>query len=305
VERTSVRTRLRTSTAENYATIVRVHLQPAFGRVSLNKLTPEHVQAMLGRLSGREPALSPTTIRYIYAVLRIALGRALKTGRVVRNVATLVDAPPKSRPDLAILSGGDVRTLLHATREDRLAALYVSAVGLGLRQGELLGLRWSDVDVDAGLLSVRHSLQRRTHQLAEPKTERGRRTLAMPAIVVVALREHRRRQIAERLAAGPGWTDRDLVFPTAHGSALDTRNVTRALQSALALAGLPPVTFHSLRHACATLLIEQGEELTVVSRLLGHANLATTADIYAHLTRGMRQGAADRMDAILSRSAEA
>lgn len=302
---TSVRPRLRASTADNYAIIVRVHLQPALGRVPLAKLTPEHVQAMLGKLATRQPALSPTTVRYVYAVLRIALGRALKTGRVLRNVATLVDAPPKARHDLAPLTGGEVRTLLDSTSEDRLAALYVAAVGLGMRQGELLGLRWSDVDLEGGLLSVRHSLQRRTHQLAEPKTERGRRTLAMPAIVVVALREHRRRQLADRLAAGPDWTDRDLVFTTTRGSALDTRNVTRALQTALARAGLPRVTFHSLRHACATLLIEQGEELTVVSRLLGHANLATTADVYAHLTRGMQQRAADRMDVILTRSAEA
>ncbi len=118
--------------------------------------------------------------------------------------------------------------------------------------------------------------------------------------MVVALREHRQRQLVERLAAGPVWKDRDLVFATAHGSSLDTRNVTRALQTALSRAGLPRVTFHSLRHACATLLMEQGEELTVVSRLLGHANLATTADVYAHLTRGMQQRAADRMDGILT-----
>jgi len=302
---TSVRPRLRASTAENYATIVRVHLHPALGRVPLAKLTPEHVQAMLVRLAAREPALSPTTVRYVYAVLRIALGRALKTGRVIRNVATLVDAPPKARHDVAPLTGPQVRHLIDVTHEDRLTALYVTAVGLGMRQGELLGLRWSDVDLDTGLLSVRHTLQRRTYQLAEPKTERGRRTLAMPGIVTVALREHRRRQLAERLAAGPDWTDRDLVFTTAHGTALDTWNVTRALQAALERAGLPRVTFHSLRHACATLLIEQGEELAVVSRLLGHANLSTTADVYAHLTRGMQQRAADRMDTILGRSAEA
>lgn len=302
---TSVRPRLRASTAENYATIVRVHIQPALGRVPLAKLTPEHVQGMLLRLAARQPALSPTTVRYVYAVLRIALGRALKTGRVLRNVATLVDAPPKARHDVAPLTGAEVRHLLDVTSGDRLAALYVTAVGLGMRQGELLGLRWSDVDLETGLLSVRHTLQRRTYQLAEPKTERGRRTLAMPGIVTVALREHRRRQLAERLAAGPGWKDRNLVFTTMHGSALDTRNVTRALQAALVRATLPRVTFHSLRHACATLLIEQGEELAVVSRLLGHANLSTTADVYAHLTRGMQQRAADRMDAILGRSAEA
>ncbi|CAN5296302.1 hypothetical protein BH24CHL7_BH24CHL7_04500 [soil metagenome] len=182
----------------------------------------------------------------------------------------------------------------------------MTAVGLGMRQGELLGLRWSDVNLDTGLLSVRHTLQRRTYQLAEPKTERGRRTLAMPGIVTLALREHRRRQVAERLAAGPmGWQDRDLICTTPRGTALDTRNVTGALQAALERAGLPRVTFHSLRHACATLLIEQGEELAVVSRLLGHANLSTTADVYAHLTRGMQQRAADRMDTILGRSAEA
>lgn len=221
---------------------------------------------------------------------------------MVRNVATHVDAPPKVRRELTPLTGGQVRQLLDSSRADRLAALYVVAVGLGMRQGELLGLRWSDVDLDAGLLSVRHTLQRRTYLLADPKTERGRRTLAMPEVVKFALREHRRLQVAERLAAGPqGWHERDLVFTTTRGTALDTRNVARALQAALERACLPRVTFHSLRHACATLLIEHGEELAVVSRLLGHANLSTTADVYAHLTRGMQQRAADRMDAVLRR----
>ncbi len=267
--KTSVRARCRKSTADNYAVVVDAYLKPALGRVPLARLEPEHVQRMLADLTARsEPKpLSPTTVRYCYSVLRIALGRALKTGKVLRNVATLVDPPAKARRELAPLSAAQVATFLRSVEDDRLSALYVTAVALGLRQGELLALRWSDVDFDRGLLSVQHTLERRTRRFADPKTDRARRTLTMPARVVDALREHRKRQLDEGSSGRDG-----LVFTSMAGTALDSRNVTRRFQAALERAGLPRQPFHHLRHACATLLIEDGEELSVVSRLLGHSD---------------------------------
>ncbi|MFN8624114.1 MAG: site-specific integrase [Chloroflexota bacterium] len=257
---------------------------------------------------GTQPVLSSTSVRYVYTVLRIALGRALKAGQVVRNVATLVDPPAKARPQLTPLSAGQVRQLLEATSDDRLGPLYATAVGLGLRQGELLGLRWSDIELDASppTLAVRRQKpQRGRGDMAEPKTERARRSLVIPRAVVTVLREQRRRQRLERLAhPGKPW-EADHVFTTTAGRPLDSRNVLRAFQEAVAAAGLPHQRFHDLRHACATLLLEQGEDLDVVSRILGHANLSTTADVYAHLTRGRQQRAADRMDAVLRGSGTA
>lgn len=184
-------------------------------------------------------------------------------------------------------------------RGDRLEALYATAAGTGLRQGELLALQWSDVDLERGELTVRHTLQRGTGLRAEPKTKRARRTLRIPAFVVTNLRDHRRRQLANRLAMGPRWQDGDLVFTTSSGRPFDGRNVTRYLRAHLARLGLPPQQFHDLRHAYAILQIEAGEDLGVVSRILGHADLATTADVYAHLTPGMLTRAAERMDEAL------
>ena len=202
--------------------------------------------------------------------------------------------------ELAPLTAEQVVVLLDSVAEDRFAALYTTAVAMGLRQGELLALRWSDVDLSAGLLSVRHTLDRRTRTRSTPKTEQSRRTLQMPTIVVAALRHHQPRQREERVVALDGY-----VFATRTGEPLDSRNVTRYFQRALVDAGLPHQRFHDMRHACATLLLERGEDLAVVSKLLGHSNLSTTADVYAHLTRGMQQRAADRMDAILGRASTA
>jgi integrase len=294
-----VRLRLRPSTARFYEAIIRLYIVPAIGRVRLAKLAPEDVTRMLARLTARGD-LSPTTVRYAYSALRTALGRAYKEGKVLRNVATLVDPPRKATPEMHPLSAAQVAAFLASVAGDRLGALYVVAYGLGLRQGEALALRWEDIDLERGTLTVRHTLERGTHRLAEPKTDRARRTLTMPRIVARALAEHRRRQLAERLAAGRLWQDRGLVFTTSRGTALDGVNVTGYFQAALERAGLPRQRFHDARHAAATMLLERGEELGVVSKVLGHSNLATTADVYAHLTRSLTERVAERMDAILT-----
>ncbi len=296
--RTSVEQRNRPRTAASYRETVERYIIPAVGRIPLVKLAPEDVSRMTADLE-RRGKLSPTTIYYTYAVLRIALNRAVKTGRVARNVATLVDPPRKARPRLEPLSADQVRTFLASVGADRSGPLYTCAVALGMRQGELLGLRWSDVDLDGGTLTVRHSLEVGMRVLAEPKTDRAKRTLTLSPSVIATLRAHRTRQLEERIAAGPRWHDRDFVFATPTGEPLDTRNVTKAFQRALAKAELPRQRFHDLRHACATLLLEDGEELAVISRILGHSNLSTTADVYAHLTPAMLQRSADRMDGIL------
>ena len=239
----------------NYAVIVRAYLSPAIGQVPLAKLGPEHVRRMLADLTARGD-LSPTTVRYCYSILRIALGRALKEGKVLRNVATLVDPPAAARHELEPLSAEQVGTFLAATAADRLGPLYTVAVGTGLRQGELLGLRWEDVDLDGATLAVVHTLSRGSRTLAEPKTDRARRTLRLGSEVLAALREQRRRQLEERLAAGPRWREQGYVFTTPRGAPLDGAFVLRTFQRALGAAGLPKQRFHDVRHATATLLLE-------------------------------------------------
>ena len=305
--------KVRATTLASYRHMVDGYLIPAIGRIPLAELEPEHVQRMLAGLAakGKRGTLSATTVRYAYSVLRIALGRALKLGKVHRNVATLIDPPAKSRKDLQPLSADQVRALMaslqpgvdeagNVVRAHRLGTLFLTAVATGLRQGELLALRWSDVDLDAGALVVRHTLQRGTRELAEPKTDRARRAVPLPRAVADALRQHRQQQRLERVATGRRWKDADHVFASAVGTPLEPRNVLRAFHAALVAAGMPHQPFHHLRHAYATLQIEAGEELANVSKLLGHADLSTTADLYAHLTPAIQRRAADRMDAILA-----
>jgi len=287
----SVRQRVRSRTADSYANTVRLYIVPALGRFPLAKLQPQHVGRMLADLSARGD-LSPTTVRYVYSVLRTALGYALRQGAVVRNVATLVDPPPRSQPEMQPLTREQVRMLLTGVRGDPREALYVAALGTGLRQGELLALRWSDVDLIRGDLTVRHTLGRFTRQPEPTKTPRSRRTLRLPQQVVMALTAHRERQAVVPLSG--------LIFTTSAGTPLHQTNVTLGLQRTLRRLGLPQRRFHDLRHTFATLALEAGEGLDAVSRALGHTSVATTADIYGHWTPVMAQRLADRMDAVLS-----
>lgn len=282
----------RPRTFESYSATVRSYITPAIGRIPLAKLEPEHVVGMLARLRGVRGELSETTTRYVYAVLRIALGRALKQGKVRRNVCTLIDPPSRSRHELRPLTRDQARAFLEGIRGDRLEALYVAAIGTGLRQGELLGLRWQDVDLEAGQLVVRHTLQRGTRTLAEPKTQQSRRTVRMPSTVRQLLSEHRSRQSVVPFSG--------LVFTTEKGTPLDSRNVTRYFQRHLSRLGLPLQRFHDLRHAFATLALESGADLHDVARGLGHTTIRTTADTYGHFTDAMAQRLADRLDEALS-----
>lgn len=298
----------RPRTVQSYRDTVNLYIKPRIGHVPLARLSPDDVAGMLAHLS-KAGRLSSTTQRYALVILRIALGRALKLGLIPRNPAAMVDAPSKGRPDLHPLTADQARAFLEATQEDRLGPVYAVAVGLGLRQGEILALRWSDLDLDKRIVQVRHTLhierkrekgQPRQWRLAEPKTARGRRSQDLPVKVVAAFREQRVRQARERLAAGQKWEDHDVVFTTPQGRPLDGVYVTHTFQKALDAAGLPPQRFHDLRHAFATLLIEKGVELTVISRALGHANLSTTADVYGSWTREMAGTVASRMDEVLA-----
>ncbi len=294
------RAHVRPRTADSYAATVRLYLVPTIGSIPLAKLQPEDLGRMVASLAARGD-LSDTTVRYAYVVLRIALGEALRTRRVARNVALEVRAPKAAQRDFTPLTLAQVATFLDSVADDRLAVLYMAAVGLGLRQGELLGLRWADVNLEAGSVQIRHTRNAKTGELGEPKTERSRRTLRLGGELAAALRSHRVRQAEERLAAGRRWHDGDYVFTSPNGQSLDAANVTHRFQAALAAAGLPRQRFHDLRHACATLRLEQGEEIAIVSRILGHASITTTANVYGHLTDAMLGQAAERTDTILGR----
>jgi integrase len=190
----------RPRTHASYADTVERYIPPSIGTVALAKLQPEHITAMLRDVRRDRPNLSATTIRYAYTVLRIALGRAVKMGKAHRNVATLIDPPARVRPTTSPMTAEQTRTLLVAVRGDPLEPLYRLAVATGLRQGELLALRWEDVDLEEGLLHVRHTLQVGTRALADPKTEQAKRTIALDDETVALLRAHKVNLLETRLA---------------------------------------------------------------------------------------------------------
>jgi integrase len=298
----SVRPSTRPSTYKSYAGIVHLHLEPGLGRLSLARLSPQQVQAFLNAESAA--GLSPRSVAMERAVLRQALGRAERWGLVSRNVAKLAEPPRVPKHEIRPLTANQARIFLDAIRGDRHEALYLVALGVGLRQGEILGLSWPDLDLDLGTLTVRRALQRVDGHLVlvEPKSVTSRRVVALPALVHEALQTHRVRQLEERLRAGARWrTDpRDLVFVSTIGTPLDGIVVTRRFQSVLASASLPHQRFHDLPHACASLLLSQGIAARVVMEQLGHSQISLTLNTYTHVSPALGRVAADRMNDLLA-----
>jgi len=290
---------VRPRTFHSYSDMLRLHVRADLGAVLLTRLTAADIQRLLSKKLAS--GLSPRTVQYLHAIVRRSLGHAERWGLVPRNVARLVEAPRVRHPEIVPLTPDQARRLLAFVHGSRDEALYTVAIAMGLRQGEALGLRWGDVDLEAGTLSVRHTLQRLGSEveLVGPKTEKSRRTLAMPGPVVASLREHRRGQLEERIAAGPAWQDGDFVFASPIGTPLDASAVTRRYQRTLKAAGLPRQRFHDTRHACATFLLVQGVPMRVVQEILGHSRLSTTADVYSHVLPTLRRDAADRMGILL------
>ncbi len=300
-----VRPRARPRTYASYAQVARLHLLPGLGHLRLAALGPQQVQAYLNQKLAT--GLSPRTVQYHRAILRCALNRALKWGLVKRNVATLVEPPRVERQDVQPFTPEQAARLLAAVRGQRLEALYTVALALGLRQGEALGLRWEDVDLEAGRLHVRVQLQRlegRGPQLVALKTASSRRALPLPPFAIEALRRHRARQLEERLALGPAWQEHGLVFTSTIGTPLEARNVLRDYHALLARAGLPRKRFHDLRHTCATLLLLQGVDLRVVMEILGHSQISLTANTYTHVAEALKRQAAERLEALLGQASE-
>jgi integrase len=243
-------------------------------------------------------------VLHIRTTLRRALNVALKQRLVSYNAATLIDDLPKAaRPEIKPLSEQNARRLLEAATATRYEALFVVARYLGLRRGELLGLRLDDVRFEERRLNVARSLQRINGQPLEPvplKTRGSRREVPVPHEVIKALRAHRVRQIEERLKAGSAWCDHGLLFPNTLGKPQEPRAIDAVFKGLLKLANLPEETrFHDLRHTCATLLLERGADLYEVSKLLGHSSITITADTYGHFSQGMKRSLVDKMDAII------
>lgn len=299
----SARPALRPNSFVTYEGLVRNHLAPALGPIRLVRLTPQDVQHLLNQKSA--DGLAPRTVRNMHRVLHRALEVAARWGLVRRNVSSLADGPRAPRSEERTLSVIEARRLLDIVEGERLEALYAVALATGLRQGEALGLRWSDIDLETGSLAVRRALTR-VHgrlQLVEPKTPTSSRTVTLPQMAVRSLRQHRARQAEERLRAGGFWSnEHDLVFTSEGGEPLDARGVRRDFARHVASAGLGRLRFHDLRHSCASLLLAQGVPARVVMETLGHSSIAVTMNVYSHVLPELSREAARSMDAALATS---
>jgi len=289
---------VRPTTLENYRYVIR-HLEPIAG-IQLAKLTPQHIQHLYRQ---KQDAGLTRMVVLMHAVLHKALGQAVRWCLIPRNPADAVERPRMPKKEFRALTSEEAARLLEAAREDRLHALWVLAVTTGMRLGELLGLRWEDVDLERGTVTVRRQLQWLEGEptFPEPKSARSRRTIALPGLAVAALREHRKRQLEWRLRLGEVWQDHGLVFTTEIGTPLHPSNVRqRHFHPLLERAGLPRIRFHDLRHTCATLLLAQGVHPKLVQEQLGHSQISVTLDTYSHVTAPMMREAAAKMDAILT-----
>ena len=292
--------KVRPSTLATYRGYVANRIVPALGHHRLDALQPEHLEAFYRASQGN--GLSSATILQMHRIISRALKVAHRRGKVRRNVATLVDAPSIQRADVEPLSAQEARRVLLAATTERNAARWSVALALGLRQGEALGLRWNDIDLDLGTLTVRHALQRVRGgglTIVPPKSRAGRRSIRLPGPLRNQLREHRARQNEERLRAGSLWHDNDFVFATATGKPIDPRNDHRAWQQLLRAANVRPARLHDARHTAATLLLTQGVAPRVAMDVLGHSQITLTLGTYSHIVPELAEAAAAAMTAAL------
>ena len=294
------RPNLRPRVFVRYRELLTLHAIPTLGTRPLAKVTPQDLQALYAGLGEK---LAPRTVGHVHRVLHRALADALRWGLVARNVCDAVRPPKVQAKEMRALSPEEARQLLTGAVGDPLEALYILAVTVGLRQGELLGLKWQDVDLDAGRLQVRRSIARLNGHgwlEQEPKSASSRRSVALTPLAVAALQRHRQRQLERRLKA-LAWEDNGFVFANEVGRPMTPQNLTqRSFHPLLDRAGLPRMRFHDLRHTAATLLLAQGVHPKIVQEMLGHASISLTLDTYSHVTPSLQAEAAEKMQAIFS-----
>ncbi|MGL4176368.1 MAG: tyrosine-type recombinase/integrase [Dermatophilaceae bacterium] len=279
---TVVRPNRAPKTYQGYELAVRRHVVPHIGSKKLRALTVGDVRGMCQDLAAS--GVQRGSVQRVHAVLRAGLQQAVRDELVARNVAKLVQVPGRTEEVGRSLVPEEARRLLDAAASDRLHALFVLAVYLGLRRGELLGLRWEDVDLDGGTLRVVQTLQRVDGriQVLPPKTRYSRRTVPLPAPVVDALRSHQVAQRKERLARGARWHDSGLVFTSRVGTPIEPDNLRRSWYRVRAVLDEPLPRFHDLRHTCVTLLLTEGVPPHIVQQVVGHSSIDVTMSIYAH-----------------------
>jgi integrase len=297
---------IRPGTHDHYANMVHGYVVPRIGARQLAALTAANLNALYAALllEGRRqhgasvPAgLSPKTVRHVHTLLHKAFSDAVRWGALSRNPADRAEPPRPRTPEMKVWDVAQLRKFLRHVESDRLGPIWLLMATTGMRRGEVVGLRWSDVDLDDCRISVvqTHVLVNRKVIVSEPKTLKGRRSVALDPVTVGALRQLRRRQLEERLAHGELWTDSGLVAIHDDGTPINPRLFSSWFAQHARAAGLPPIRLHDLRHSYATAALGAGISAKIVSERLGHANIAITLDTYSHVLPNMQERAAEQV----------
>ena len=300
------KTNVSAKTYERYDEIARLHLIPGLGHFVLTRLQPLHIQELYSAMlqhgrKDRVGALSARTVLHHHRVLREALQQAIRWQLLVRNPADAVEPPRPQRREIRTLDEEDAKLLMEISKGTRLHFPIVLETGSGMRRGEILALRWKDVDLRAGTATVRQTLEETRSGIAfkQPKTQKGARLIPLPAFAIEALKRHRSEQAAHRLKVGDAYQDHGLVFPRPDGRPWSPASFSVGFIAFARRHGFESLTFHHLRHTHATQLLKQGVHPKVVSERLGHSTIGVTLDVYSHVLPSMQQDAAEKINVAL------
>lgn len=301
-------------TYESYEVLVRKHIKPSIGSILLKDLRAEQVQKLYNE---KAKEYSPRQAEVIHVVLHSALEQAIKNDLIIKNVTNATTRPKKAKKEPRVLTPEEQESLIKAMKGDRLEAAFILALFTGLRRGEILGLKWKDINFKDKTLRVMRTLCRvkdyDTSDVAKsktklefntPKTDKSKRIVPLLDGVIAALKAHKKKQAAEKLRLGEGYRDQDLVFCNEFGDPLDPRRLKESLDAIVEKAGLKKVNIHALRHTFATRGLENGIELKVMQELLGHSTITMTADIYSHVLPEKKREAINKLQKVFDAASE-
>lgn len=288
---------IRLNSYVKYRTALNKHILPALGHIQLQKLTPQQVQAFYAQKL--KEGYATETIRGFHGLLHRALDNAVRWNLVARNICDAVSPPRMIKHEIQPLTKEQAQKLLETAEGHRLEGLLTLALATGMRRGELLGLKWQDIDFDERSLQIRRTVTRIAGfglVESEPKTSKSRRKVMLPQFVVDVLIQHRVHQGEDRLKAGAAWQENDIVFSNPRGGLIEPAHLLPRFQRLLREAGLPHIRFHDLRHSAATILLSMGAHPKVVQELLGHSQISMTMDTYSHVLPSMQREVMDRLN---------
>ena len=294
---------VRLSTYDKYKWYLKKYINPALGSIRLRILSPQHIQSFYVQMMNE--GLSSGTVKNLHIVLHSAMENAMKWNLVSRNVVELVTRPSNTAHEAQVLTIEQARKLIETAKDHKMWALLVMALATGMRRGELLALRWEDVDFQGGKLFVRRAVSKlngRGYVEHEPKTKKGRRIIVLPSSVVEVLREHQEHVEQSKQKAGKNWLPLGLVFPNTRGNFIELAKLWHMLDGLVKQAGLPHMRFHDLRHSAATIMLAMGIHPKVVQEILGHSSIAITMDLYSHVLPSVQQEAAGKVNDVLKDS---